>query len=204
MLIDFIVEEPSLAHALEKIIPAIVGEASVEWNILVHQGKTDLLQKLPGRLAGYKHIFTYDPDRRVFILIDEDREDCKALKAELEKMAAEAGLRTRTTSPTQFQVVNRIVIEELEAWFFGDTEALVKAYPRVPSTLHEQARYRDPDGITGGTWEALQRVLQEHGYHRGGLEKLRAAGDIAQHMQPDRNRSKSFQVFRDTLREMCK
>lgn len=54
--------------------------------------------------------------------------------------------------------------------------------------------------IKGGTWERLEQVLSR--YHAGGLQKLRAAEEIAQHMEPDRNRSKSFQVFRDALRDL--
>lgn len=95
-------------------------------------------------------------------------------------------------------MINRIVIEELEAWFFGDADALRSAYPGVSSTLERKAAYRDPDAIQGGTWEALQRVLQRAGYYKGvkALPKLETAGRIAQHMDPARNRSRSFQVFR--------
>ena len=39
-------------------------------------------------------------------------------------------------------------------------------------------------------------------YHPGGLEKIRAAREISNHMDPDRNRSRSFQVFRDALRNI--
>jgi hypothetical protein len=67
--------------------------------------------------------------------------------------------------------------------------------------LHRKAGYRDPDAIKGGTWEALQRILQRAGYHQGGLQKIRAKSDIATHMDPDRNRSLSFRGFRDRLRE---
>jgi Domain of unknown function (DUF4276) len=100
------------------------------------------------------------------------------------------------------QVLIRIVIEELEAWFFGDVPALCEAYPKISPTLHKQVRYRDPDKILGGTWEALERVLNRSGYHSTGLRKLQAATDIAAHMDVESNRSKSFQVFRDGLRRL--
>ena len=93
-------------------------------------------------------------------------------------------------------------MEELEAWFFGDVEALVAAYPRVPRTLERWKDYRDPDAIRGGTWEALGRVLQRAGYFPGGLAKKAAARTIATHMNPERNRSRSFRLFLDTLREL--
>ena len=95
------------------------------------------------------------------ILIDEDRKNCYQLKERLEMTAREAGLVTKSSAPPNgnFQVVNRLAIEELEAWFFGDVKALRAAYPRVPESLQDQARYRDPDAIQGGTYEALERLL---------------------------------------------
>lgn len=97
-------------------------------------------------------------------------------------------------------MINRIAIEELEAWFFGDVSALHTAYPRVPETLDQKAIYRDPDAISGGTWEHLEHILKDD--HPNGLEKIRAATEISTHMDPDRNRSRSFQVFRDARREI--
>lgn len=94
------------------------------------------------------------------------------------------------------------LVEELEAWFFGDVQALVTAYPGVSPHLATQAKYRDPDAITGGTWEALEKVLQRAGYHQGGLEKVKAAREISLHMNPLDNRSKSFQIFYEGLLKM--
>ena len=99
----------------------------------------------------------------------------------------------------QFQVVNRLAIKELEAWFFGDVDALKAAYPRVSPTLGQRARYRNPDAITGGTWEALERLLQRLNYFRQGLPKITVAREVSRHMDPARNRSRSFQVFREGL-----
>ena len=106
----------------------------------------------------------------------------------------------RTSS--NFQVLNRLAIEELEAWFFGDIEALNAAYPRISLNLGNKAKYRDPDSIAGGTWEALERELKRVGYYSGGLSKISAAREISLHMVPERNRSHSFQVFRRGLLEI--
>ncbi len=121
-----------------------------------------------------------------------------------EQVAAAAGLLTVATAPEsrRVNVINRIAVEELEAWFFGDVPALCAAYPRVPASLGQRAKYRRPDAILGGTWEALEHVLQEHGYHSGGLAKVAAATKIAQHMNVDGNCSRSFQVFRDGIRRL--
>ncbi|MEI2579637.1 DUF4276 family protein [Scytonema sp. PRP1] len=123
------------------------------------------------------------------------------MKGKLEKIAINTGFSTKTSVgiSQKFQVLNRVAIEELEAWFFGDLHALINAYPGVSPNLENQAKYREADAITGGTWEALEKVLQRAGHHKGGLEKTRAAREISLHMNPSNNRSKSFQIFYDGL-----
>jgi hypothetical protein len=199
MHIEFLIEEPSVKIVLDKLVPQIFLDQEVTFDTHIFNGKFDLLRKLPERLRGYKKWIP--EDWRIVVLIDEDRQDCYVLKAELEQAAHQAGFWTPTSVPAgkRFQVLNRIAIEELEAWFFGDIEALRTAYPRLAPTLGQQSKYRNPDAISGGTWEVLERLLKETGDHPGGLEKLRAAEEISPHMRPERNLSKSFQVFRDGL-----
>ena len=195
MLLHFYVEEPSAEAALVELVPRILNNHNFEYDIFPFQGKHALLRNLPKRLKAYQH--RPDDHWRVVVLVDRDDDDCRVLKQNLEQFAHDANLTTRSVSPNNFRVINRIVVEELETWFFGDVEALGAAYPRIDANLSQQAPYRDPDGIKGGTWEQLEKLLKH--YHPGGLEKIRAAQDIAKHMQPEHNRSKSFQVFRDTL-----
>ena len=201
MHIEFLVEELSTKEALDNLLPKILA-SSVTFDIHPYRGKADLLSKLPNRLKGYK---AWLPSNyRIVILIDEDRENCIALKSKLESIVCEAGFITKSAVGIDepFQVLNRLAIEELEAWFFGDVQALVTAYPGVSPHLATQAKYREADAITGGTWEALEKVLQRAGYHQGGLEKVKAAREISLHMNPPDNRSKSFQVFYDGLLKM--
>jgi hypothetical protein len=201
MHIEFLVEEPSSEAALQNILPRILQE-QITFSIHPFRGKPDLLKKLPARLRGYR---SWIPESwRIVVLVDADEKDCREIKARLEKAALHAKLITRSAvSPgSRFQVLNRLAIEELEAWFFGDIEALKAAYPRVPLRLANKARYRDPDAILGGTWEALERELKRVGYFPSGLNKISAAREISKFMAPERNRSKSFQVFRQGLLEL--
>ena len=185
--------------ALRVLLPRVVGDLSFQ--VYPHQGKADLLKRLPDRLHGYAK---WLPDNhRIVVVVDRDDDDCHALKRQLDRIASDAGLRSRSRAKGQpYQVVNRLAIEELEAWYFGDWGAVRSAYPGVPEAIPRQAKYRDPDAITGGTWEAFQRVLQRAGYFRTGLRKIEAARTVAEHWQPQTNRSKSFCVFRDVLMEM--
>ena len=198
MHIEFFLEELSAEETLKAILPKIFSN-DVTFDFLVFEGKDDLVNNLASRLKGYQWI---PYDWRIMVLIDEDREDCHELKAKLESAAHEAGFRTKSSETLEgnFQVVNRLAIEELEAWFFGDVEALHEAYPRVSKNLQHQAKYRDPDAIQGGTYEALEHILKRANYYKGNVPKREVAQNIAQHMEPDRNRSKSFQVFVEGLK----
>jgi hypothetical protein len=195
--LELLVEEQSMEEALIYLLPKIVGGLS--FTIHAYQGKTDLLKKLPSRLAGYAR---WMPDTyRILVLVDRDDENCKALKAKLETAAHNAGLSTSSESGIdKCQVLNRIAIEELEAWYFGDWRAVRMAFPRVATSAVNQAKYRDPDAIAGGTWEAFERILKQVGYFKNGLQKINAARLIAQHMVPARNTSRSFQVLNETLK----
>ena len=196
--VDVLVEEPSAEAALELLLPKLLGD--VAFQIHAHQGKLDLLAKLPARLSAWA---TWIPTtHRIVVLVDCDDDDCGVLKRRLERMASNAGLLTRSHSKKgAYVVVNRLAIEELEAWYFGDWAAVRAAYPRVAATVPAQARYRNPDGILG-TWEAFERTCQKARYFDGGLRKIEAAREIAVHMDPDRNASPSFCALRDALREM--
>ncbi|MGH3920731.1 MAG: DUF4276 family protein [Pseudonocardiaceae bacterium] len=201
MNLEVLVEERSAEQALRTLLPRIVPD--IDFEIRVFRGKSDLLKKLPSRLKGYATRID-QADTYLIVLVDRDDDDCLALKKDMEKMTAAAGLLTAATAPEirRANVINRIAIEELEAWFFGDIPALCAAYPRIPVSLGKQAKYRNPDAILGGTCEALEYVLRKHNYHRGGLPKVAAATAIAQHMNVDVNRSRSFSVFRDGVRRL--
>ncbi|MGH8910607.1 MAG: DUF4276 family protein, partial [Egibacteraceae bacterium] len=178
--LEVLVEEQSAAEALGVLIPKILGN-DVYVRIHPFRGKPDLPRKLPDRLRGYARSLQ-GTDTRIAVLIDEDRQDCKELKARLEDAAARAGLVTKTAADAgqPFIVLNRLAIEELEAWFFGDCGALRTAYPRVPKTVERQARFRQPDAIRGGTCEQLERTLRNAGYYPSGLPKIAVARQIAQ------------------------
>ena len=201
MHIEFLLEEESCGEALRLLLPRIVGDRT-SFATHIFQGKKNLLDSLPSRLRAYSKWIP--KDSRIAVLVDRDRDDCLKLKAKLEKAAKDAGLTTRAVSggKRRFQVLNRIAVEELEAWFFGDVEAIATAYPRIPRTLAAKRGFRDPDAIAGGTWEALERILQKAGYYAAGMPKIEVARAISPHLQIDRNRSLSFHVFCRGLREL--
>jgi len=199
MRVEILVEEPSMKVALDNLIPKILGPEA-DFEVYSHEGKPAMLKRLPKRLQGYSSRLRAG-ELRLLILVDRDGENCVQLKNVLEKMAERAGLATKTAPQRGgYQLVNRIVVEELEAWFFGDLAALRRIYPKVDANLGAKAPYRDPDSIQGGTWEALESVLQEAGYHLAGLPKIEVARAVSKHMSPARNTSRSFASFVEGLK----
>jgi len=198
--LEILVEERSMEAFLRELLPRIIGDQAT-FNIYPSQGKADLLQNLPARLEGYAKWLPMG--WRVVVVVDRDDDDCVLLKHKMEEAATKAGLLTRRAGrgSREWQVATRIAIEELEAWYFGDWEAVRTIYPRVSRTIPDQAIYRDPDGIKGGTWERLERVMQKAGYFESGLRKTDVGRSLGKHIEPARNRSRSFEVFRDVLIE---
>lgn len=197
--LEVLAEEPSMEAFLAELLPRLLPQGRT-FQVHTFQGKGDLLAQLEKRLRGYA---AWMPeDYRILVVVDRDDEECRQLKRRMEAAARAAGLRTRSAAAGgRWQLVNRIAVEELEAWYFGDWEAVRAAYPRVSATVPRQARFREPDDIKGGTWEAFERVMQRHGYFEGGLPKIEVARLIGALIEPDRNASPSFRVFRAAVIE---
>jgi hypothetical protein len=191
-----LVEEQSMEEALRILLPRMV-RPGIELRFVQFGNKNNLLKQLPERLRGYRQWLP--ATAMILVVVDRDDDDCYALKRRLEGFAAQAGFATMSTPQGGvFQVINRIAIEELEAWFFGDWEAVRSAYPRMRD-LTARAAYRNPDAVAGGTWEALQREFQRRGYFGSGLRKRELARAVAEHMVPTRNVSSSFTFLRTAL-----
>jgi hypothetical protein len=195
----FLVEEPSAEAFLLALLPRVLPEGRT-FEVHPFQGKPDLLKNLQARLRGYARWLPRD--WRILVLVDRDGDDCLALKERLEASAGGATLRSRSRADAGvWQLANRIAVEELEAWYFGDWAAVRQAYPRAPATLDRKRGFRDPDGILGGTWEAFERVLRRSGYFETGLRKVEAARAVGACIDPGRSCSRSFARFHEAVTE---
>lgn len=190
MHIEFLVEEYSIEVTLKIIVPKIIGD---NHSFLIHnfQNKDRLLKKLPERMNAYAKFVP--EDWRIVVVVDQDRDDCLDLK----KILCDAS--SVVTQQKGNIVLHRIAVEELESWFLGHISAICAEYKKIPTSLCQQAGFRNPDTIKGGTWEQLDRILKKYGYETG-LQKIDFAQKVAPYMDMENNQSKSFQVFRDGLR----
>lgn len=200
MRLDIFVEEPSAAAALKNLVPAILGPSrgTLKIRTVSFQGYDDLIKSLPARLCGLK--VGAPADWRILVIVDEDRADCQERKRTVENILKGVGLITGVgRQGGSVEALCRIAVEEIEAWLLGDPIALSCAYPRLGKGVLRHKACQRPDQIAGGTWEALEKILQSAGYHPGGLPKIEAADKISRHMDPYANRSPSFACFRDGL-----
>ena len=120
---------------------------------------------------------------------------CERRKADLEGKAAEAGLLTKTTADAGqvFQVLNRVAVQELEAWWLGDRVAIMAAYGGVKPS-HFKGLDRNPDHPLKPS-DALWQVLKKGRHFLAGKRKTQWTTDIAAHLDPARNTSASFRYF---------
>ena len=187
-----------MEELLHKLLPGLVP--GVCFRVHQFRGKKDLLKKIEERLRGFAR--WVPEDSRIFVIVDRDNDDCFNLKQKMEKATSTANLVSKSKAVDgRWKVVNRVVIEELEAWYFGDWQAVRRAYSRVSEGTSRNAKYRHPDAISGGTWEAFERILKKHGHCAGRLNKTEAARKIGVFMDPYRNTSPSFIAFRDAILE---
>ena len=215
MHMEILVEDWSGSIALDVVLEKILGENghTHSWTLHPHKGigripkdllaepdpkKKFLLNHLPHVLRAYGRSLKPGTDC-VVVVVDLDKRDCGAFKQELLAVLEECDPAPRT--------LFRIAIEESEAWLLGDRDAVQAAYPRAKNAVLNEYRQ---DSICG-TWEVLADAVRKGGSaqlrkegHRGaGKAKGEWASRIAPHMDVDRNRSKSFQVFRDGVRRLA-
>ncbi len=195
----FLVEEQSMEFFLRAWLARILPQG-YSFEVHAYRGKSDLLGKLESRLRGYAAWLP--PESCIIVVVDRDDDNCVALKRRLEAAVSSAGLISRSSRGDHcWQVATIIAIEELEAWYFGDWEAVIAAYPRISASIPQKAQYRDPDAITGGTWEAFERVMRDKGYFKQGLMKLEAARAIGGFVDARRSRSASFCKLAEVVEE---
>lgn len=216
MHFEILVKDVSGKAALEILLPQIVGEGN-SYRIHSYRGigripkglkdpkdasKRVLLDNLPKALRGYGKSYAGvvgDPLAAVIVVCDLDDRDPGAFLKELDAI-----LQSCDPAPvTRFC----LAIEEGEAWFLGDMQAVIATFPRAKRDV--LAAYVN-DSICG-TWELLadavypggSKVLERLGRRAMGTEKFNWAQKIPVSMNVEVNRSPSFCAFRDTVRALA-
>ncbi len=210
-----LVEDQSGKKALDILIPKIIGDAHT---FITHSykgigriprnmrdtdnaGKRILLENLPKLLKGYGRTFygySTEYPAAVILVCDLDEKCLKTFRQELFAI-----LNACNPKPeTRFC----FAIEEGEAWFLGDLNAVKTAYPQAKDNVLNS--YTN-DSICG-TWEKLAdaiypggaQELSKKGWQAVGAEKSIWAEKISPCMDITDSLSPSFCYFRDKLQEL--
>lgn len=179
MKLVFMLEEASMKELLDIILPRILPE-NVQYITIKHEGKSDLKKSLPKKLKAWR-----ENNVAFIVLHDQDANDCKKLKQELHKLCEGYGKR----------FLIRIPCRELEAWYWGDLDAVSAAYGVDLTHLKRRKQYREPDRI-----ENPKRELKKHIPE---LTQIEGARRIAPYMSVDGNSSYSFGVFVRGVQALC-
>jgi len=213
MHFEILVEDESGKRALEILVPNIIGEnhtctvhpykgiGHIPRNLSNSRDPRNkmLLNNLPKLIRGYGKTFnTYPTDYPAVLIVVCDLDD-KCLKKYREELLAI--LESCDPRPiTGFC----IAIDEGEAWFLGDIDAIKSAYPNAKTSILDG--YHN-DSICG-TWEKLADAiyaggsasLSKKGWQAVSKEKSNWAEKISPNMDITNNSSPSFNYFRDKLR----
>lgn len=175
----FLVEELSMKALLDGLLPRLWPE--LNFLCVPHEGKQDLEKSIPRKLRAWQ-----EPGVRFIVVRDNDGADCRAVKQKLLELCATGG---RTDA------LVRIACQELEAWYFGDLEALSLAFEKEElRELGSKERFRDPDAIVNPATVLAELIPA--------FQKISGARRMAERLQPARTRSRSFRALLEAIQRL--
>jgi hypothetical protein len=179
----FLTEERSMEKFLKIFLDKI--EFNEEYRVVPHSGKSDLKKSIPSKIRSSAK------DSKFIILIDQDSNDCKLLKSEIENI-----IKAANRLNCDFSYKIRIVCHELESWYLGDLSAVDTAFGTSVKGQAHKRTYRDPDNTLGNPKQVLKSIIGEKG-------QTQIAEKMARAMTPEGikdNTSHSFRVFVETVK----
>jgi hypothetical protein len=157
---------------LEGLLPRLMPNGS--FICIPHEGKQDLEKSIPRKLRAWR-----EPGARFVVVRDNDGGDCHALKQRLSGLCNGAECR---------DALIRVACQELEAWYFGEPEAMAQAFGNARlRDIGTKHRYRNPDAIQQPSKEIVKLIPE--------FQKISGARRMASCLTRNGNRSRSFQVM---------
>lgn len=218
MHFEVLVEDASGKAAIEILLPKIIDSKYNTFKVHAYKGigggrippgltsssdpsRRILLDQLPKLIRGYGKTFSSYPSNCPVVLVvicDLDDRCLSSFRRELIDCVDKCDVKPDTYFC--------IAIEEGEAWFLGDIDAIKSAYPKAKDAI--LSSYVN-DSMCG-TWEKLadsvssggHKKLKQLGWHAVGKEKMAWANKISPYMNVEENKSPSFCYFRERLRHL--
>jgi hypothetical protein len=175
MILEILLEEPSMENFLREVLPKILPPAYVLDNncfLRPHNGKSDLKKSIPNKIKVFSNYYEL---AKVIIIHDQDSNDCKKLKKSIVDLCKKNG---------NCPVLVRIACKELESWYLGDMDAIEKVYPKFRAkTFKKSAKFRNPDTLQAS--QELKILIPE-------FQKGFASKNISKFISVEKNSSPSF------------
>ena len=166
--IEILVEEPSMVEVLKALLPQIMPDKWIlndNYFIRPHEGKSDLKRSIPRKIKAFSK--WKDCNIGFIILQDQDSNNCKQLKQELQALCQQC-------AGPNIQYLIRIVCHELEAWYLGDPDAIERVFPRFHAAQYKTKKIcKDPDGCTNPKRE-LKKIVGEYPQ----IQTARSMGEV--------------------------
>ncbi len=215
MHFEIYVEDASGKKVLDLLVPMVIGSEH-SFKVYPYKGighipanmsdpkdaaKRILLHNLPKILKGLGKTFKNygnSYNAAAVIVCDLDKKCFKQFRQELFNILDVCDPKPMT--------VFCIAIEEMEAWFLGDINAIKRAYPKAKTNI--LVSYEN-DSICD-TWEKLADAVYSggatkllgKGWQTVGREKSVWAEKITPHLNINDNKSQSFQYFVKKLQSL--
>ena len=175
MIVEILLEEPSMENFLREVLPKILPPDYILDNncfLRPHNGKSDLKKSIPNKIKVFSN---YHEPVKVIIIHDQDSNDCRKLKKSLVELCKTNG---------NCGVLIRIACKELESWYLGDMDAIEKAYPKFKAkNFKKYARFRNPDLLQAS--QELKLLIPE-------FQKGFASKNISKFISIEKSTSTSF------------
>lgn len=174
----FFLEEVSAKAFLQELMARLSPDGPKPL-FITFEGKQDMMKELPRKLRGWR-----GHEDALFILMDQDSADCRAVKNRLVDMCAESG---------RPDAVVRIVCRQLEAWFIADLDALAQVFRKQSlASMKGKAKFRDPDGL-GDPYREIKREVPS-------FQKVSGARLMGRHIAIREGSSASFNALLRALK----
>ncbi len=195
-MLHIFTEERSAQKFFEALMLKIFAEQNISQNIAKerfrvygYSGKEDLKKSLQTTVP----TISKQPEAKILITIDQDGEDCRSLKNDLENI-----IKNKCHCPHKI----RIICRELESWFLGDLEAIARSYPRFKADQYRnKSDFKNIDASKQKPSVALLKIIPDFkGLER--LSKVAVAEKISQNLDLQNNTSTSFNATIGAIKQL--
>ncbi len=169
----FFLEEKSAKTMLEIIVPKIfTNNQNIAAQYIYFDGKQDLKKRITKKIQYY-----LNPHAKFIILIDQDSNDCRQLKQEIEELCP---------IKDKDRLLIRIACHELESFYLADLNAVELAYDiNNLKNIQNNKLFRNPDKLNN----AKQKIKE---LTKNKYEENLGAQKIAPYLDINNTRSPSF------------